>query len=199
MKKVSLFSLVLLLCISFVTGVSAESQGNLSVKELAEVNKVLEELRVEVNEKLANGETEFIVKDTIFDTNGEVSLNIKQLIGNKNKTRNNSEPIRSEDFSVTLEYDGIGFDFSHTLYGTWSYDSSTYTIISSSANSSLSGPFYKKSHDTWTVKGTDAVHNVYSNGYFDPLYNPVVQYVTDFHVRVNATGTWTIERAEIGT
>ncbi len=202
LRLVSFLSVVMLILVATPYLAGAESNESsipkLDKEELEELNELMEELKNEVNVQLEKGEKKGSASG--YFKGEKFTLEFEDKGTNINPTNSDFVSItpmalRTSSFSVKL-HNSYGFNFTHVLNATWSYDSITTTIFEVSSDSDLSGPFYAKDHNTYSEKLTPSVHEVYSDGYFDTARYGL-QYTTHFHVRVNGTGTYQVLKAEM--
>lgn len=165
----------------------------LTSEQIKEMNIVLEELRIQVNEKLDKGETNVTAYgDLSFQT---------EPIGLSFQVQDQDSPFslfateQSKYFYAEV-FNTKGFNFSHVLSGTFLWGAGKVGNYSYTAT--LTGGFYGKTHSTKDFRLDPSVVEISSAGKFKALKYAPVEYTTHIRVELYGSGTYRLTRAQIG-
>ncbi|MFB5663674.1 hypothetical protein [Alteribacillus sp. HJP-4] len=193
MKKLALMVVSgLLMMIGFTFQVSAaeEEPEPLTSEQLAEINDALEDLRIEANEKLENGESDFTVsKDLSF---GEDPIELTFEEGNEVQASNSSS-----NYSASVK-NTAGFNFSHSISGTWTYSGGEINSVSMH-EPSLTGALYGKSATQNRSELDPSIQQISSAGTFKALKYAPVEYKTNLVVQIDGGGNYRVIKATISS
>lgn len=201
MKKIFLLSFFLIASVltfsvnndtaNAATPVTEESSINLD-----SINEKTDELVAELNKKLESGNLDRFNPTTV---EGVSEDGVHITVG--------VEPVRSFtsfsavaaadsviDYSAFVNYDSVGFDFSHRLYGTFKANAGKVSNVT--AKVEQTGWAYNKTYSTNTNDIDASVKEVVSTGNFAAFYLGK-QYVVYLDVKVFGSGNYTVTRAKI--
>jgi hypothetical protein len=209
MKKVIVLFMAFMLLVPSFTFASSEvknvssnqEKGYPTAKEIVKMNKALDKMVVKANQKLKNGENQFVLKEKIGDETIELgfkSKNITPISSNYTKTLNTSTLASAPSGSkvyVAYVKNTEGWNFEHVLAGEFSYSGGKVTGATKDVKQS--GTFYSESHRTWIDKLDSSVWVVNSHGTFKAL-KYLAEYNTYISVKLLGSGDYRIERAELG-
>lgn len=194
---VATLALVAMFTVSALGSINVKAATNedevkvLTPEQLEEVNAVLEDLRLQINDKLAKGETDVTVYGELSFQEEPISLSFES-----EKPAITTYATQQEKSYKASVNNTAGLNFSHTLTGTFLYGSGKVGKYTKDAV--LTGPFYGKSETTKGTRIDDSVVEVSSKGTFQALKYAPVEYVTHIVVRLYGSGTYKLTKATLG-
>lgn len=157
----------------------------------------------EANEQLADGKEKVLVSKKVDGLDEPIQLGFENdSIEANNKFSSKSlvgksvsvQAVKSKSYKAYIK-NTAGLDFSHTLYGQFTYDAGK--LKGATKNVTLSGWAYEKSHDTPPIDKLDpSVWEVKSTGTFRGA-KILKEYKTYLVVRLLGSGDYTITKAKI--
>ncbi|WP_421663712.1 hypothetical protein [Lysinibacillus telephonicus] len=177
---------------------SNQGEGFSIPEEIVEMNEALDELVDQANQKLEDGETNFVIEEEV---NGEIIrfgfvAEETTPISSDSNTSNNFTTYATEQTKTFYAYveNTAGFNFKHVLGGTFKYSGGK--IISATTDVRLTGAFYSESAKTWVDEFDPSIWIAYSHGTFKALKYGL-EYNTYLTVNMLGSGDYRITRAEI--
>lgn len=169
------------------------SQKQLTPHQLEELNKKLEEIRIDINEQLASDQENVCAsRDLSFSDEPLVmAFNTTESVNVKNNSSISLAAVQQRKaFSgyVANNYPAAGFK--HSVSGSFLYGSGKVGTYSYDAY--LTGPLYSKSHKTSATRLDPSVVRVTSNGTFKALKYSPVEYNTRVVIELYGSGTYRV-------
>lgn len=172
------------------------TQSQVNDTTIADINEATEGLIEDVNNQLEEGKSTAIATTTA----GDVTITVGLDTNKSHLNTINSLGIATlsakttKNYSAFVSYEGIGFDFSHKLYGTYQYSGGK--VGSVTAKIEQTGWAYQKSYEKDIQKVDSSVKEVTSTGYFN-AFTYGKQYVAYVDVKIFGSGDYKITRAKI--
>ncbi|WP_409368440.1 hypothetical protein [Lysinibacillus sp. 38-6] len=184
-----------------VQAVENEETQLLTPVQIKEINVVLEELRIQVNDRLNQGETDITVFGDLSFQEDPISLtfqvevpNARFVAGQRNVSLLSAVQQRA-NFRAEV-HNTAGFNFSHLLTGSFLWGAGKIGNISYDAT--LHGALYGKTHSTNVTRLDPSVAQVSSVGKFRALRFAPVEYTTHIVVELYGSGHYSLKRAVLG-
>jgi len=172
----------------------------LTQMQIEEVNKKLDELRIEANKKLANHEDHFTLSKKLSFSDLPISIEVDTSPSTNNSLNTISSfeitpyASKSKSYSVTVK-NTAGFNFSHKFYGDFVYSSGKVT--SWSHHTEMTGWIYSKSHEYHADRIDSSVVELTDEGHFQALKYAPIEYETLIVVGLYGSGDYRILKASL--
>ena len=190
-----MFSMFLFASIFFVSTAGATDNDLATDLDTIEANEELEVLVEDVNSQLEAG---ILAPSASVETEdgGKLTLGVgPSSIKTLNKNGGISTlAATTKSYSAYVNYDSVGFNFSHRVAGTFQVSSGKLSNLNYEVYQT--GWAYQKTHNTSIQKVDSSVSKVVSRGYFN-AFQYGKQYVASLTVTAYGSGTYRVTTAKI--